>query len=62
MKGTTTGRVKTTCSISTFVANAGEGGAVARALLVWRVVQSITGKSRRVCVKSIGVCSVRTDG
>ena len=62
MKGTTPGIVKTTGSISTFVANAGEGGAVARAMLVWRVAMSSSrrgpalgssrspesGKSRRV--------------
>ena len=55
--------------IPTFAVNAGEGGAVAEAMLVWRVAMSSVGRcgpalrcTRGVCARSIGVCSVRTDG
>ena len=82
VSGTTTEMVESIDPISTLVANAGAGGAVAEMMLVWRVAMSScsvwsqqtrpsaggrsrapeSGKSRRVCVRSIGVCSVRTDG
>ena len=38
--GTTTGVMVATDSISTFAVNAGAGGAVVRAMLVWRVAMS----------------------
>ena len=39
-KGTTTGVVEVADSIPTFAVNAGAGGAVAEAMLVWRVTMS----------------------
>ena len=58
MKSTTTGMVKTTGSISTFVANAGAGGAVARAMLVWRVAMSSCSVRSQQALPSAGVPSI----
>ena len=57
-------------SVSALVINAGAGGAVAEMMLVWRAAMPAPRcsrapeirRTRRVCVRSIGVCSVRTGG
>ena len=57
VSGATIGMVKTTGSISTFVANAGAGGAVARAMLVWRVAMSSCSVRSQQARPSAGVQS-----
>ena len=58
VSGTTTGVMEATDPISTFVANAGAGGAVARAMLVWRVAMSSFSVRSQQARPSAGVQSI----